>query len=96
VQSNGFNSNGNQAATNQESWLKQHNRFVFIIFVGLILLGLLIWYVVRSVKGMRKRLEQENAAQLYMMQQATPQNSVIPENLPTPPPAYKTRENTPL
>lgn len=103
VQSAGFNPNVNQEADDDESWLKKHNRFVFIIFVGLIVLGLLIWYVVRSVKGMRKRLEQENAAQLYMMQQATSpqqyqyqqQNSIIPESIQTPPPAYKTRENTP-
>lgn len=96
VQSTGFNPNGNQEASDQESWLKKHNRFVFIIFVGLIILGLLIWYVVRSVKGMRKRLEQENAAQLYMMQQATGYQQQIPESIQTPPPAYKTRENTPV
>lgn len=54
---------------------------------------------------MRKRLEQENEAQLYMMQQASaphqqqppPRNDrVIPELTQTPPPAYKTEENTPV
>jgi hypothetical protein len=51
-----------------DSWLKQHNRFVFIIFLALIVLGLLIWYIVRSVKGMRKRLAEDNEAQLQMIQ----------------------------
>jgi hypothetical protein len=108
VQSNGFNSNGNSASPNQQSWLRQHNRFVFIIFVGLLFLALIIWYIVRSVKGMRKRLEQENQAQLYMMQQASAphpppqqqqpqyqQQGYVPELTETPPPAYKTEENTP-
>lgn len=54
---------------------------------------------------MRKRLEQENEAQLYMMQQASapqqhqspPRNDrVIPELTQSPPPAYKTEENTPV
>lgn len=71
VQSTGWNSNSNSANSNNENWLRQHNRFVFIIFIGLLFLGLLIWYIVRSVKGMRKRLEQDNQAQLYMMQQAS-------------------------
>ncbi|KAI9245144.1 hypothetical protein EDC94DRAFT_628811 [Helicostylum pulchrum] len=70
VQTPGWNSNGNRDDSNQQSWLRQHNRFVFVIFLGVIFLSILIWYIVRSVKGMRKRLEQENQAQLYMMQQA--------------------------
>lgn len=71
VQTTGWDSSGNQDAENHESWLKQNNRFVFVIVLGLLFLALLIWYIVRSIKGMRKRLEQENQAQLYMMQQAT-------------------------
>ncbi|KAI9486505.1 MAG: hypothetical protein EXX96DRAFT_549317 [Benjaminiella poitrasii] len=113
VQSTGWNSNGNQQNVNHQSWLKEHNRFVFIIFVGLLILAILIWYLYRSIKGMRKRLEQENQEQLYMMQQAsshpyspppptnatntyTTNNSLIPELTQTPPPAYKTQENTPV
>jgi flagellar biosynthesis/type III secretory pathway M-ring protein FliF/YscJ len=103
VQSTGFNSNGNEQSGNQESWLRQNNRFVFVIFIGLFVLSILIWYIYRSVKGMRKRLEQENQAQLYMMQQATSphpppptqnrNDRVIPEQT-LPPPAYKTEEST--
>ncbi|KAI8969187.1 hypothetical protein BDF20DRAFT_893628 [Mycotypha africana] len=71
VQGTGWNYNANDRQTQQESWLKQHNRFVFIIFVGLFLFGLLFWYIYKSVKAMRKRLEEENQAQLYMIDQAT-------------------------
>ncbi|GAA5816351.1 hypothetical protein MFLAVUS_009879 [Mucor flavus] len=109
VQTPGWNSNGNIDDSNQQSWLRQHNRFVFVIFLGLIFLSVLIWYIVRSVKGMRKRLEQENQAQLYMMQQARspppPQQQqhqqqqqrndrVIPELTPSPPPTYKTEDHS--
>ncbi|KAK4518177.1 uncharacterized protein ATC70_001528 [Mucor velutinosus] len=105
VQSTGWNSNENEQAKDQQSWLRQNNRFVFVIFVGLVVLAILIWYIVRSIKGMRKRLEQENEAQLYMMQQASaphqqqppPRNDrAISELTQTPPPAYKTEENTPV
>ncbi|KAL7331423.1 hypothetical protein PS15p_203617 [Mucor circinelloides] len=105
VQGTGWNSNENEQAKDQQSWLRQNNRFVFVIFVGLVVVAILIWYIVRSIKGMRKRLEQENEAQLYMMQQASatqqhqspPRNDrVIPELTQSPPPAYKTEENTPV
>ncbi|GAN06377.1 hypothetical protein MAM1_0121c05859 [Mucor ambiguus] len=105
VQGTGWNSNENEQAKDQQSWLRQNNRFVFVIFVGLVVVAILIWYIVRSIKGMRKRLEQENEAQLYMMQQASaphqqqppPHNDrAIPELTQSPPPAYKTEENTPV
>ncbi|RCH82718.1 hypothetical protein CU098_008461 [Rhizopus stolonifer] len=101
VQSTGFTQNGNQPADGQQSWLKEHNRFVFIIFIGLLVLGLLVWYIYRSIKGMRKRLERENQDQLYMMQQthtndAIGNDRVILEGPISPPPAYKTHENTPV
>ncbi|KAI9339725.1 hypothetical protein BD770DRAFT_400045 [Pilaira anomala] len=104
VQTPGWNSNGNNEDTNQQSWLRQHNRFVFVIFLGLLFMAILIWYIVRSVKGMRKRLEQENEAQLYMMQQARSppplqqqqrNDRVIPEST-TPPPIYKEADSSPL
>lgn len=101
MQGTGWNSNENEQSTNQQSWLRQNNRFVFVIFVGLFVAAILIWYIVRSIKGMRKRLAQENQAQLYMIQQASPQQQpprndrVIPELTQTPPPVYKTEESTP-
>ncbi|KAI8638145.1 hypothetical protein BD408DRAFT_423407 [Parasitella parasitica] len=101
VQSTGWDANEYTNPGNQQSWLRQNNRFVFIIFVGLFIVAILIWYIVRSIKGMRKRLAQENEAQLYMMQQASstqpPHNDrIIPESIQAPPPAYKPDENTPV
>ena len=103
TEATGWNQIGNQAPDAHESWLKQHNRFVFIIVIGLLVLALLIWYIYRSIKGMRKRLERDNQAQLYMIQQVSmPHDTcirndrVIPEATPSPPPAYKTHENTPV
>ena len=104
IQTTGWDSQGNNDNGNQQSWLRQHNRFVFVIFLGLLFLAIVIWYIVRSIKGMRKRLERENQEQLYMMQQASggarqpppQQRNNIPELTETPPPAYKTEENTPV
>ncbi|KAI7906893.1 uncharacterized protein BX663DRAFT_494115 [Cokeromyces recurvatus] len=106
VQSTDWDSSGNQQSKNQQSWLKEHNRFIFIIIIGLAILALLIWYIIRSIKGMRKRLEEENQAQLYMIQQvsSSPQpatmspypNFVSGFTPQSPPPAYKTQENTPV
>ncbi|KAI8379615.1 uncharacterized protein BYT42DRAFT_333381 [Radiomyces spectabilis] len=81
-QNSGFDGSGNPLPKQDESWLKQHNRFVFIIVLGLLFLALLIWYIVKSVKGMRKRLERENEHHMMMMQQATGgrPDRIIPES----------------
>ncbi|KAG0174074.1 hypothetical protein DFQ28_009753 [Apophysomyces sp. BC1034] len=80
VNPTGWNGNTNTPPPNNESWLKQHNRFVFVIVIGLLLLALIIWYIVKSVRGMQKRLERENQAQILMMQQATGGARIIPES----------------
>ncbi|CDS13247.1 hypothetical protein LRAMOSA05425 [Lichtheimia ramosa] len=74
VDDTGFKENDNTAAPEQESWLKKNDRYVFVIVIGLLIVGLLIWYIVRSVKGMRKRLALENEKQMYMLEQATAAN----------------------
>ncbi|KAI8978495.1 hypothetical protein BDB01DRAFT_800125 [Pilobolus umbonatus] len=98
VQSTEWDPKENNQIKNDQSWLKQNNRFVFIIFLGLFLIALISWYVTKSVKGMRKRLERENQEQLYMMQQASGRSDhVIPEPPQAQPPAYKTDSTyTPL
>lgn len=68
VETNGFNTNNVNSSAPQESWLKQHDRYVFIIVLALLVLAVLIWYVVRSIRGMRKRLAAENQGQMMMMQ----------------------------
>ncbi|KAI9319170.1 hypothetical protein BX666DRAFT_1923768 [Dichotomocladium elegans] len=71
VDDTGFQSNDNQSANKEESWLKKNDRYIFIIVIGLVLLGLIIFYIVKSVKGMRKRLASENEKHQYMLDQAT-------------------------
>ncbi|KAI9279385.1 hypothetical protein BY458DRAFT_503005 [Sporodiniella umbellata] len=101
VQGTGWNPEGNATPHSEESWLKQHNRFVFVIFIGLVVFGLLLWYIIRSVKGMRKRLKEENEAQISMMQPSStaaprPDNHECATPI-SPPPAYKFddhRDNT--
>ncbi|KAI9304381.1 hypothetical protein BJ944DRAFT_266932 [Cunninghamella echinulata] len=56
-------------ADQNESWLKKDNRFVFVIVLGLLVVILLLWYIVKSIKGMRKRLKRENEAQMNIIQQ---------------------------
>ncbi|CAO3600754.1 unnamed protein product [Absidia cylindrospora] len=68
VATNGFHDDQNNEAPQQENWLKQHNRFVFVIVIGLLIVALILWYIVRSIKGMRKRLREENQAQTDMLQ----------------------------
>lgn len=74
VDDTGFKQNDNTAEPEQESWLKKNDRYIFIIVIGLLIVGLLIWYIVRSVKDMRKRLALENEKQMYMLEQATAAN----------------------
>lgn len=69
VNTTGWNDNGGEPPKQQKSWLEQHGRFAFVIVVGLVVLALVIWYIVRSVKGMRKRLKQENENQMHVLGQ---------------------------
>ncbi|KAI9244358.1 hypothetical protein BDA99DRAFT_577184 [Phascolomyces articulosus] len=71
VNTTGFNPDDGAPEEEKKSWLEQHGRFAFIIVIGLLILGLLIWYVARSVKGMRKRLQTENDNQMQMINQIT-------------------------
>ncbi|CAO3697260.1 unnamed protein product [Rhizopus stolonifer] len=83
ISDNGFNTNGNTVEENHESWLKRHNRFVFIIVIALFLLAILIWYITRSIRGMRQRLAQENQQNMTMLQNAAGRTD-IPETIPVP------------
>ncbi|KAL0074570.1 hypothetical protein F4703DRAFT_1892444 [Phycomyces blakesleeanus] len=70
VNTTGFDYGNTGPSKSEESWLKKNNRFIFVIVLGVVVGGLIIWYIVRSVQGMRRRLEQENHAQMLMLQQA--------------------------
>ncbi|KAI8344759.1 hypothetical protein BC941DRAFT_464968 [Chlamydoabsidia padenii] len=71
VATNGFHDDQNNGPPPQESWLKQNNRFVFVIILGLLAVALILWYIVKSIKGMRKRLREENQAQVDMLQKCS-------------------------
>ncbi|KAI9260503.1 hypothetical protein BDA99DRAFT_538114 [Phascolomyces articulosus] len=98
VDDTGFKDGDNESSTQEESWLKQNHRYVFVIVIGVIVLALLIWYIVRSVKGMRKRLEHDNEKQLYMIQQATAggggYHSPINETIPVSQHSYQKFDST--
>lgn len=69
VDDTGFTEGDNEAQDQQKNWLEQHHRYVFVIVIGVLVLALLVWYIVRSVKGMRRRLKMENDNQMQMMRQ---------------------------
>ncbi|KAI7858083.1 hypothetical protein BDC45DRAFT_532363 [Circinella umbellata] len=98
VDDTGFKDGDNEANHEQKSWLSQNHRYVFVIVIAVIVLALLTWYIVRSVKGMRKRLEVDNEKQLYMIQQATAggggYNSPINETIPVHQQGYQKFDST--
>lgn len=82
--SNGFNADGNAMKESHESWLKRNDRYIFIIILVLILVAIIIWYITRSLRGMRKRLDEENRQNMMMMQQTTVGRNDITETIPLP------------
>ncbi|KAI9031759.1 hypothetical protein CLU79DRAFT_715404 [Phycomyces nitens] len=93
IEANGFDAGDNGPANDKdESWLKHNNRYVFVIIICLFVFGLLLWYVIRSVRGMRTRLQNENNNHALMMQQVNGRSDhhrVIPESVPIPMDGYK-------
>ncbi|KAI7862299.1 hypothetical protein BDF14DRAFT_1857790 [Spinellus fusiger] len=85
VDTSGFDSSNNSKPSSPQSWLKENNRFVFVVVLGGIALILLIWYIVKSVQGMRKRLERENQNHMLLMQSATSGRADHRRVLPDPP-----------
>jgi flagellar biosynthesis/type III secretory pathway M-ring protein FliF/YscJ len=82
----GFSEDGNQQQKNNQSWISQNHRYVFIIIIALLFLAIIIWYIVRSVRGMRTRLTRENNQNMMLIQNtrgADPRNN-IPEAIPVP------------
>ncbi|ORY93551.1 hypothetical protein BCR43DRAFT_497130 [Syncephalastrum racemosum] len=68
VSTHGWNGTSNNPPAEHKSWLAQHGRFAFVIVLGVLVLALLIWYIVRSIRGMRKRLQRENENQMAVIQ----------------------------
>lgn len=74
VATNGFNDDDINTSKEQESWLKQHDRYVFIIVIVLVVLAVLIWYIVRSIRNMRRKLASENQGHMMAMQETIDTN----------------------
>ncbi|KAI7864133.1 hypothetical protein BDF14DRAFT_1710825, partial [Spinellus fusiger] len=87
----GFDAGDRNQRQDHESWLKQNDHYIFIIVIGLFILVVFLWYIVRSIKGMRTRLQSENNNHALMMQQVSGRSDhhrVIPESVPIPMDGY--------
>ncbi|KAI7875291.1 hypothetical protein K492DRAFT_173645 [Lichtheimia hyalospora FSU 10163] len=71
VDPTGWNPNDGSSQPEQKSWLEQHGRIALVVVLGVAVLALVAWYIVRSVKGMRKRLQNENEQQARTIEQIT-------------------------
>ncbi|KAJ2962764.1 hypothetical protein NQZ79_g2100 [Umbelopsis isabellina] len=59
VNSGGF-SDDSRGEDNQQSWLQQHSRWVFVLVIGLLVAAAIIYYVVRGIRRARRTLKSEN------------------------------------
>ncbi|CAO3683952.1 unnamed protein product [Rhizopus stolonifer] len=64
----GFNTSGNKVEEDKRSWLKRHDHFLFVLILSLLLAGILLWYITRSIRSMRQRLDEENQQNLMMIE----------------------------
>lgn len=78
VPQNGFNSEDNNFTRPKESWLKQNDRYIFIIVISILVLAILIWYVTKSILRMRQRLVQENQGHMMMIQGKSGISETVP------------------
>ncbi|KAI8390324.1 hypothetical protein BD560DRAFT_380648 [Blakeslea trispora] len=82
VSTDGFNDRNVNQEPHHESWLRQHDRYVFIIVIALFVVAILIWYVVRSIRGMRTRLAADNRNQMTMVQNISGGGHGFSETIP--------------
>lgn len=87
VDPTGWNPNEGSSQPEQKSWLEQHGRIALVVVLGVAVLALVTWYIVRSVKGMRKRLQNENEQQARAIEQiAHSRQQHYPSDTAPPPP----------
>ncbi|ORX52794.1 hypothetical protein DM01DRAFT_1336573 [Hesseltinella vesiculosa] len=67
----GFDSNQGSPSDSQNntSWIMRDHHYVIIIVIGLVVAGLVLFYIIRSAKGMRRRMKQDNQRQMHMLNQ---------------------------
>ncbi|GAA5803560.1 hypothetical protein EDC94DRAFT_611054 [Helicostylum pulchrum] len=68
VNPTGFNSDDANLYHRDESWISKNEKYIIIAVVVVVVFAILTWYIVKSIRGMRKRLARENQANMIMMQ----------------------------
>ncbi|KAI7877623.1 hypothetical protein K492DRAFT_218655 [Lichtheimia hyalospora FSU 10163] len=95
----GFKQGDNVHQEEEKGWLERHSHFIIIVVLGLLIFSLLIWYVVKSIQGMRKRLAVENEKHRFLTEQLTGarpyQPHPISEIVPTSQHGYQKMDSTP-
>ncbi|KAH8549685.1 hypothetical protein BGW37DRAFT_522348 [Umbelopsis sp. PMI_123] len=79
IDSDGFSDNSRDSQ-NQGSWLQQHSRWVFVLVIGLLVVGILIYYIVRGITRARRELRAENEKLASMPMHPGPFPSTSPPN----------------
>ncbi|KAI8578922.1 hypothetical protein K450DRAFT_244083 [Umbelopsis ramanniana AG] len=59
IDTNGF-SDDSRDNQNQQSWLQQHSRWVFVLVIGLLVGAIILYYIVRGITRARRELRAEN------------------------------------
>ncbi|KAG2185940.1 hypothetical protein INT43_002378 [Umbelopsis isabellina] len=59
VNSGGFSDDA-RGEHDQQNWLQQHSRWVFVLVIGLLVAAAIIYYVVRGIRRARRTLKSEN------------------------------------
>ncbi|KAI9356433.1 hypothetical protein BD770DRAFT_390220 [Pilaira anomala] len=64
----GFDDTNANLHVNDESWISKNEKYIIIAVVLFVVFCLLIWYITRSIRGMRERLAKENQNHMMMIQ----------------------------
>lgn len=56
VSDNGFNDSSNAAHSNNQSWISSNSHWIIILVLCLLVLAALIYYISKSIRGVRKKM----------------------------------------
>jgi hypothetical protein len=90
VSNSGFDASGDAENSNNKSWISANYHWVIILVICIIVLGVLIYYITRSIRGVRKQLQKghQDALPLQHRQNySTPYEQHLNESI-HPPPMY--------
>lgn len=77
IDTNGF-SDDSRDNENQESWLQQHSRWIFVLVIGLLVVAIIIYYIVRGITRARRELRAENEKLASSPMQMGSMSSTLP------------------